>query len=312
MIKSIPISLIENNTGQVPGLPPNPRITNPAKLDKLVESIRQDPEMLELRGLLVYPIDGGKYITIGGNMRLQALNRLNYGEVPCIIIPKETPVEKLRNYIIKDNGDFGDWDYQALLESWDAVELQDWAIALPDFSTPEQEEKKRAGWNSAKDSTESVCDLKEVIAWHPKRDFSFISCFKQSEQGYPLSQIKSDFGNVRIFVDAALNVIHRVIGLKNPDDWALITTPKRRHKEMNFAETVCVALSQQLNIPFYKEAINAKTRQRINPKFTLDATINESNIIVFDDILTTGATLDAVNKLLPDKNCLYIIGINNN
>lgn len=59
--RNIPIIQIENNTGQVPGLPPNPRITNPVKLDKLIESIKQDPEMLDLRGLLVYPIDGGKY-----------------------------------------------------------------------------------------------------------------------------------------------------------------------------------------------------------------------------------------------------------
>lgn len=311
MTKLIPISQIENNTGQVDGLPPNPRITNTEKLNKLVESIRQDPEMLELRGLLVYPVDGGKYITIGGNMRLQALKLLNYVDVPCIIIPKETPVEKLRNYIIKDNGDFGDWDYQALLASWDSVELQEWAIEIPDFSVPD-EKQKRAGWNSAKDSTESVCDLKNAIAWHPKHDFSFISCFKKSEQGFPLSQIKSDFGNVSIFVDAALNVIHRIIGLKSTDDWAIITTPKRRHKETNFAETACVSIANQLKIPFYKEAINAKTRQRINPTFTLDATIHERNLIVFDDILTTGATLDAVNKLLPDKNCLYIVGINNN
>lgn len=57
--KNIPISQIENNTGQVEGLPGNPRITNPVKLDKLVESIKQDPEMLQLRGLLVYPFADG-------------------------------------------------------------------------------------------------------------------------------------------------------------------------------------------------------------------------------------------------------------
>lgn len=153
---------IENNTGQVPGLPPNPRITNPAKLDKLVESIKQDPEMLQLRGLLVYPIEDGKYITIGRNMRLQALKRLGFDDVPCIIIPQETPVEKLRNYIIKDNGDFGDWDYKALLDGWDAVELQEWAIDIPQFEEQPQE-KKRAGWNSAANSQESVCDLKDCI-----------------------------------------------------------------------------------------------------------------------------------------------------
>lgn len=52
--------------------------------------------------------------------------------------------------------------------------------------------------------------------------------------------------------------------------------------------------------------------KRINPQFTLHADIKEHNIIVFDDILTTGATLDAVNKLLADKNCFFVVGIDNN
>lgn len=310
--RNIPIIQIENNTGQVPGLPPNPRITNPVKLDKLIESIKQDPEMLDLRGLLVYPIDGGKYITIGGNMRLQALKRLNYTECPCIIIPKDTPVDKLRNYIVKDNGDFGDWDYKALLAEWDAIELDGWAIDIPEFEDEETKKKKRAGWNSGENANESVCDMTDNIAWRPKRDFSFISCFKKSEEGFPLSLIKSDFGNVGRFADAALNVIQRVVGLKNKEGWAILTTPKRRHKEHNFAESVCIELSGKLGIPFYQEAISARTRQRINPQFTLHADIKEHNIIVFDDILTTGATLDAVNKLLADKNCFFVVGIDNN
>ena len=71
-------------------------------------------------------------------MRLQALNRLGITDVPCIIIPKDTPVDKLRNYIIKDNGDFGDWDYQALLASWDMTELQEWAIDVPEFEMPQE------------------------------------------------------------------------------------------------------------------------------------------------------------------------------
>ena len=159
---------------------------------------------------------------------------------------------------------------------------------------------------------ESVCDMVDNIAWHPKRDFSFISCFKKSEEGYPLSIIKSDFDNVAKFAQAAMNVIHRVVGLKNKEGWAIVTTPKRRHKEHNFAESVCIELSGKLGIPFYQEAITAKNRQRINPVFTLHADIKEQNIIVFDDILTTGATLDAVNNLLSDKNCFFVVGIDNN
>lgn len=298
--------------GQVPGLPPNPRLTNPDKLDKLIESIRQDPEMLELRGLMVYPIEDGKYITIGGNMRLQALKRLGYEQCPCVIIPKDTPVDKLHAYIVKDNGNFGDWDYKALLAGWDAAELDDWAIDIPDFEDEETKKKKRAGWNSGENAKESVCDMVDNIAWHPKRDFSFISCFKQSEEGYPLSLIKSDFGNVGKFADAALNIIQRALGMRSKEGWAIVTTPKRRHKERNFAESVCIELSGRLHIPFYQDAISAKTRQRINPTFTLNADIKEDNIIVYDDILTTGATLDAVNKLLANKNCFFVVGIDNN
>lgn len=81
---------------------------------------------------------------------------------------------------------------------------------------------------------------------------------------------------------------------------------------MNFAESVCVSIAAKVGIPFYKDVVSAKNRQRVNPTFSLNEEITENNIIVYDDIITTGSTIDAVNKLLPEKNCIYIIGINNN
>lgn len=294
----IPISLIEENTGQLAGLPANPR--------------KIDPEMLDFRGLLLYPI-GDKYLTIGGNMRLAALKALGYKTCPCVVIPKDTPVSKLRNYIIKDNSEFGEWEYSKLLEQWDSLELEEWAVNIPDFAKEEfKEEQKRKGWKSEKDVKESVCDMEENIAYHSKQDFAFVSSFKKSEQGTPLSQIKSDFSNVGVFSKAAVNLISRIIGLKHKEDWALITTPKRRHKETNFAESVCEEIAKEIGIVFYKDAITAKTRQRINPKFDLEKEIKENNIIVYDDIITTGSTLVGVSKLLTGKNILYIVGINNN
>lgn len=308
----IPISLIEENTGQLAGLPANPRKIDQTSLNKLIQSIKQDPEMLDFRGLLLYPI-GEKYLTIGGNMRLAALKALGYKMCPCVVIPKDTPVNKLRNYIIKDNSGFGEWDYSILLEQWDSLELEEWAVDVPDFAKEEfEEEQKRKGWKSEKDAKESVCDMTENIAYHSKQDFAFISSFKKSEQGTPLSQIKSDFSNVGVFSKAAVNLISRIIGLKHKEDWALITTPKRRHKETNFAESVCEEIAKEIGIVFYKDAITAKTRQRINPKFDLEKEIKENNIIVYDDIITTGSTLIGVHKLLTNKNVIYIVGINNN
>lgn len=311
-IIDIPISLIEENTGQLAGLPANPRKIDRANLNKLVQSIKQDPEMLDFRCLLLYPI-GDKYLTIGGNMRLAALKALGYEKCPCIIIPKDTPISKLRNYIIKDNSEFGEWEYSKLLEQWDSLELEEWAVNIPDFAKEEfKEDQERKGWKSDKEAKESVCDMAENIAYHSKQDFAFISSFKKSEQGVPLSQIKSDFSNVATFAKAAVNLIKRIIGLNIKEDWALITTPKRRHKETNFAESVCEEIAKEIGIVFYKDTITAKTRQRINPKFNLEKDIKENNIIVYDDIITTGSTLVGVHKLLTDKNVIYIVGINNN
>lgn len=218
--KNIPISQIENNTGQVEGLPGNPRITNPVKLDKLVESIKQDPEMLQLRGLLVYPFADDKYITIGGNMRLQALKRLNYTECPCIVIPKDTPVAKLRNYIVKDNGDFGDWDYKALLAEWDAAELESWAIDVQPFENEETKEKKRAGWNSGENAQECVYIKDGVVVafahYEPKQGGFY--AFNNEGQGMFDWRPQVHLANLRRLSYPYFNEIKKA-AFKSPEEW---------------------------------------------------------------------------------------------
>ena len=82
----IPIGQIEPNKGQIKGLPKNPRLIRDEHFKKLLQSIKDNPEMLYLRELLVYPHEG-KYITIGGNMRLMAMRDLGYTEAPCKVIP---------------------------------------------------------------------------------------------------------------------------------------------------------------------------------------------------------------------------------
>lgn len=123
----LPLSAIEPNHGQIDGLPKNPRVLRDAKYNALKKSITDNPEMLALRELLVYK-HGDKYIIIGGNMRYRALKDLKYKDAPCKVIPADTPVETLRAYVIKDNGDFGQWDYDALANDWDADDLNDWGV----------------------------------------------------------------------------------------------------------------------------------------------------------------------------------------
>lgn len=126
----LPLSAIELNRGQIEGLPKNPRVLRNAKFDALKKSIADDPEMLALRELLVYP-HGDKYVIIGGNMRYRALKDLGYKTAPCKVIPAGTSVETLRAYTIKDNGDFGEWDFDLLANEWDDDPLGDWGVDIP-------------------------------------------------------------------------------------------------------------------------------------------------------------------------------------
>ena len=128
--KRIPLSKLVANTGQIEGLPKNPRSIRDEKFAKLVQSLKDDPEMLDLRELLVYPLEK-KFVVIGGNMRLLAMRDLGFKEASCKVLDKATPAQKLRAYAIKDNVGYGDHDWDALANEWDAAELADWGMDLP-------------------------------------------------------------------------------------------------------------------------------------------------------------------------------------
>ena len=139
-IKNIRLSNLELNEGQMYGLPKNPRWIRDARFEALKKSIQDAPEMLGLREILVYPLDDvegheGKYIIIGGNMRYRACLELGYQELPCKIIPLETPVKKLREYVIKDNEGFGQNDWDLLSSEWEQEELSSWGMEL-DYIAP--------------------------------------------------------------------------------------------------------------------------------------------------------------------------------
>ncbi len=128
-VQMIPIDLLEENEGQLFGLPANPREIADEKYELLKADIQKYPQFLQYNALKVYPIEDGKYIVIGGNMRYRALKELGFKEVPCVVIPKETPVEDLKAYVILDNSGFGRWDCTMLSsEDWDAAQLEEWGL----------------------------------------------------------------------------------------------------------------------------------------------------------------------------------------
>jgi hypothetical protein len=134
LIKSQNIALLklETNKGQIEGLPKNPRLIKDAKFEKLKKSIEDNPEMLGMREVLVYP-HGSKFVIIGGNMRFQACKDLGFTEVPCKVLEKDTTAEQLRAITIKDNVGFGEHDWELLANEWDSVELEDWGLDVPNI-----------------------------------------------------------------------------------------------------------------------------------------------------------------------------------
>jgi hypothetical protein len=130
----LPVSTLKRN-------PNNPRVIKDAKFDQLVKSIEQFPEMMELRPIVV----NEDMVVLGGNMRLAAVKQLKLKEVPVIIASNLTE-DQQREFIIKDNVGYGEWDWPILEADWDLGQLADWGlektewpISTQDFSDKNQE-----------------------------------------------------------------------------------------------------------------------------------------------------------------------------
>ena len=156
--QTLPLTRLERNKGQLQGLPKNPRIIRDDKFEKLKQSIQDDPEMLSLRELLVFPIPGtDRFIVIGGNMRLAALKELKETEAPCKILPADTPEEKLQRIAIKDNNGYGEWDYDLLANEWGEDILLACAIDIPTAEvTKEEEEPQEDNFDEDNEKIEPV------------------------------------------------------------------------------------------------------------------------------------------------------------
>lgn len=160
----IKLTKIVENKGQIEGLPRNPRQIKDEKYKLLKKSIEDDPEMLELRELLVYP-HNNKFVVIGGNMRLKVLRELGVSECPCKVIPAETPIEKLRAYTIKDNNSFGEYDFDLLGNDWEVDELLDWGCDLPDITIEEETKEAVEDEYSEEDAQNAESIVKRGEIW---------------------------------------------------------------------------------------------------------------------------------------------------
>lgn len=126
-IQKIELAQLVPNTGQIPGLPSNPRQWTKSDVDRIAKSLAETPELFEARPIIAYPFDG-KFVILGGNLRYEGARKNKDTEAPVIVLPEDTPADKLKEIVIKDNGQFGAWDFDALANEWDNLPLGDWGV----------------------------------------------------------------------------------------------------------------------------------------------------------------------------------------
>jgi site-specific DNA-methyltransferase (adenine-specific) len=124
-MQRVPIGTIKNN-------PNNPRVIKDDKFKKLVQSIKDLPEMAEVRPVVV----NTDMVVLGGNMRLKAMREAGWKDVPIQVVDWDE--DKQRQFIIKDNVSGGEWDWEMLANEWDIEELQEWGLDLPDFDNAKE------------------------------------------------------------------------------------------------------------------------------------------------------------------------------
>jgi ParB-like chromosome segregation protein Spo0J len=163
-IEIVKISTVKSN-------PNNPRVIKDDKFNKLVQSIKDFPLMLEIRPIVV----NDDMIVLGGNMRLKACKEAGLKDVP-IIKASDLTEDQQREFIIKDNVGFGEWDWDQLKE-WDGEELEAWGLDMPELK--------------AIDDSEEGDEIKipKSLQVIPKKEYILIMADEDSEEWQELQNI---------------------------------------------------------------------------------------------------------------------------
>ena len=121
------------NIAEIKANPKNPRVIKDEKFAKLVQSLREFPEMLEKRPLVCFTDTDGKFVVLGGNMRLKAAKEIGLKELPIVLADDWTEEQKAQ-FLIKDNVGFGEWNWQELQQDWDVEKLAEWGLDVPQWA----------------------------------------------------------------------------------------------------------------------------------------------------------------------------------
>jgi len=151
--------------------PNNPRLIKDDKFKKLVQSIKDFPEMLELRPIVV----NKDMIILGGNMRYKAAKEIGLKEIPVTIA--DLTEDQQREFLIKDNTSGGEWDWEVLANEWDNEELESWGLDIPELKAIDESEEG--------DEIKIPKSLQVI----PKKEYILIMADEDSEEWQELQSI---------------------------------------------------------------------------------------------------------------------------
>ena len=173
MIKKVKITEVISN-------PNNPRLIKDDKFKKLVKSIQEFPDMLNVRPIVV----NTDMVVLGGNMRLKAIKEAGIKEINVDIVDWNEQQQK--EFIVKDNVGYGEWDWNDLANNWDSEELTDWGLDIPNFNTEPNldeligQEKNnpptiKITFETVEDLQQAEIDITELIDRKYKKAFFSVS-----------------------------------------------------------------------------------------------------------------------------------------
>ena len=266
-----------------------PYKNNPRKNAGAVDAVAASIKEFGFRSPIIIADDN---TIINGHTRYKAAKKLGLTEAPCVRISDLTE-EQIREYRLIDNktSELSKWDEDLL-----GIELDGLDFGALEFDFDFTGDlKKRKGW----EETKKLCDLKDRVAIRKAMNAYYQSMFKTGKEGKPLTEIKTE-EFVHFFAQTAIDFVRRALGDNlSESGWCLMTTPRRRHGTgFHFATAVCKEIAEELQIPFYQDAITCRNRTRIDPDFEVNEYPKEKNVLMYDDIITTGSTLSASRDIL--------------
>ena len=205
----LPLSDVELNSGQIEGLQANPRQWTLEDVEKLAKSLEETPELFEMRCPIVVP-NKGKYVTLGGNLRIAAARHRKETEVPCFVM-EGASIEKMREIVIKDNGSFGRWDWDSLANEWDSLPLEDWGVDVWSAEKEVEKVKKEEKMEGRVPFTEILNEEHNFIVLYFDNNVDWLQAETLFEIGavkeYPTSaaKVQSEAFQKRVGVGRVLN-----------------------------------------------------------------------------------------------------------